>query len=318
MKVGDVMSIRKVGIIGVGHVGSHVASSIVTQGACNELVIIDKDIKKALSNVEDLADTITYMPKRVKIKAGGYEDIEDADILVISASKSILREDRLEELGDTIEVADEIIPLIKSSGFKGIIVSISNPCDIIAYHIHEKTGLKVIGTGTVLDSGRLRARLGRHLDLNPKSIEAYCLGEHGDSQMVPWNSAFVNGKPLLEIMKEKPDTYGKLNLEKIAFDTMKAGWNIVVGKGSTEFGIGAATTEVIKAILEDERRVLPCSTILQGQYDENDVYASVPCVVGKNGIEEIIELNLTDKEQEEFHNSCEIMKKSIKAVTINK
>lgn len=308
------MNTRKVAIIGIGHVGSHVASSIITQGVCNELIIIDKDIKKALSHGEDLADTMAYMPKRVKVKVGGYEDIEDADIIVISASGPIFKEDRLEELEGTIEVMDEIIPFIKGSGFKGIIVSISNPCDIIAYYLHKKTGLNVIGTGTVLDSGRLRARLGRQLNLEPKSIEAYCLGEHGDSQMVPWTSAFINGKPLLELMKEKPETYGRLKLENIALDTMKAGWNIVVGKGSTEFGIGAAATEVIKAILEDERKVLPCSTMLKGEYSETNVYASVPCIIGKNGVEEIIELNLTEKEQEEFHNSCELMKERIRAV----
>ena len=132
--------------------------------------------------------------------------------------------------------------------------------------------------------------------------------------MVPWTSAFVNGKPLLELMKEKPDTYGRLKLENIALDTMKAGWNIVVGKGSTEFGIGAAATEVIRAILEDERKVLPCSTMLKGEYSETNVYASVPCIIGKNGVEEIIELNLTEKEQEEFYNSCELMKERIRAV----
>lgn len=312
------MSIRKVAVIGIGHVGSHVASSIITQGICNELIIIDNDIKKALSYGEDLADTMAYMPKRVNVKVGRYEDIENADIVVMSASGPIFKEDRLEELEGTIEVMDEIIPYIKNSGFKGIIVSISNPCDIIAYYLHEKTGLKVIGTGTVLDSGRLRARLGRQLNLDPKSIEAYCLGEHGDSQMVPWSSAFINGKPILEIMREKPYIYGRLRLKNIALDTMKAGWNIVVGKGSTEFGIGAAAAEVIRAILEDERKVLPCSTMLNGEYGETKVYASVPCVIGKSGVEEIIELNLTEKEQEEFHSSCRIIKGRIKAVVSDK
>ncbi|MDM8310917.1 L-lactate dehydrogenase [Clostridium cadaveris] len=312
------MSIRKVAVIGIGHVGSHVASSIITQGICNELIIIDNDIKKALSHGEDLADTMAYMLKRVNVKVGRYEDIEDADIVVMSASGPIFKEDRLEELEGTIEVMDEIIPYIKNSGFKGIIVSISNPCDIIAYYLHEKTGLKVIGTGTVLDSGRLRARLGRQLNLDPKSIEAYCLGEHGDSQMVPWSSAFINGKPILEIMREKPYIYGRLRLKNIALDTMKAGWNIVVGKGSTEFGIGAAAAEVIRAILEDERKVLPCSTMLNGEYGETKVYASVPCVIGKSGVEEIIELNLTEKEQEEFHSSCRIIKDRIKAVVSDK
>ncbi|MFL0167537.1 L-lactate dehydrogenase [Candidatus Clostridium helianthi] len=306
-----IIKTKKIGIIGIGHVGSHVASSIITQGVCDELVLIDIDKKKSESHAQDLSDTIVYMPHRVNVISGTYKDIIDADILVISASKPIFKEDRLEELENNIEVIDEIVPHIKESGFSGIILSISNPCDIIAYYVKKQTGLNVIGTGTALDSARLRCEISRRTGLDSKSIQAYCLGEHGDSQMVPWSTVTVNGKPLLELMKEKSETYGKINLKEIAFKTMKAGWSILLGKGSTEFGIGATTTEIIKAIFHNEKKVLPCSAMLNGSYGQADIYASVPCVIGKNGVEEIIEIHLTKEEQDDFVNSCSVIKRNI-------
>lgn len=306
---------RKVVIVGAGHVGSHCAFALATQGVCDEIVMVDIDLAKANSQAVDLTDAVTYLPHHVEARQGTLEDATDADILVISAGPLPMKnQTRLDTLGATVEIVNTIIEPIIKSGFKGIIISISNPCDVIAHYIWKKTGFpknKVIGTGTALDSSRLRRILASEIGIDQKSIQGYSMGEHGDSQMVPWSHVYIGGKPLFDLMKEKPDTYGKLDLPDLVKRTAYAGWVILNGKGSTEFGIGTALTEVVKTIFHDEKKVLPASTLLQGHYGQSDVFASVPVVIGKDGVEEIIELNLTEEEQKKFNYSCEILKEYI-------
>ena len=221
---------------------------------------------------------------------------------------------RLDFLEGTLKEVDTIIDPILNSGFDGIFVVISNPVDVVTHYIYEKTNFpknKVFGTGTTLDSSRLRRILSKETGIDPKSIQAYSTGEHGDSQMVPWSHVYLGGKPLLDLMKEKPDTFGKLNLDDIAKRAALAAYEIIEGKGCTEFGIGVGLTEIVKTILHNERKILPATTLLEGQYGQTDVFASVPVVMTKDGIEEIVEINLTDDEQEKFSNSCAIIKEYI-------
>lgn len=303
---------RKVVIIGAGHVGSHCGFALATQGVCDEIIMVDIDEAKANSQAVDLSDAVAYLPHHVETRYGLLEECTDADIVVISAGPLPMKDQtRLDTLEATIKIVDTIIDPIVKSGFNGIIVSISNPCDVIAHYIWEKTGFpknRVIGTGTALDSSRLRRILSSEIGIDQKSIQGYSMGEHGDSQMVPWSHVSIGGKPLFDLMKEKPDTYGKLNLPDIVKRTAYAGWVVLNGKGSTEFGIGTALTDVVKTIFHDEKRVLPCSVLLEGEYGQEDVFASVPAILGKDGVEEIIEINLSEKEQEEFNNTCRILK----------
>ena len=190
----------------------------------------------------------------------------------------------------------------------GIVVSISNPCDVIAQYFARITGLNVVGTGTALDSARLCRRLAAMLGVSPHSVCAYELGEHGDSQIAAFSAATVCGKPLTDWMAEQPDTRGQADLYGAWRSTVAAGWDIVQGKGCTEFGIGAAAAAVIKAILHDEKAVLPCSTLLDGPYGQHGVYASVPCILGAAGVEEVIELTLSRGEAEGFAKSCAIIR----------
>ena len=169
----------KIGIIGAGHVGSHVASSLMTQGLCDEIVLLDTDEGKARRHADDIADSVAYMPLPAKIYAGGYEALADADIVVLSACSTIFEQDRLLELDATVKVIAEIAPQLTASGFSGIVVSISNPCDVIAQYFARITGLNVVGTGTALDSARLCRRLAAMLGVSPHSVCAYELGEHG-------------------------------------------------------------------------------------------------------------------------------------------
>lgn len=196
----------KIGIIGAGMVGSHVASSLMTQGLCDEIVLLDTDEGKARRHADDIADSVAYMPLPAKIYAGGYEALADADIVVLSACSTIFEQDRLLELDATVKVIAEIAPQLTASGFSGIVVSISNPCDVIAQYFARITGLNVVGTGTALDSARLRRRLAAMLGVSPHSVCAYELGEHGDSQIAAFSAATVCGKPLTDWMAEQPDT----------------------------------------------------------------------------------------------------------------
>lgn len=313
---------RKIVIVGAGHVGSHCAFALATQGVCDEIIMVDVDEEKANSQAVDISDAVAYLPHHIEVRYGNLEDCSDADIVVISAGPLPMKnQSRLDTLESTLKVINTIVDPIVKSGFDGIFVSISNPCDIIAHYIWEKTGFpknRVIGTGTALDSSRLRRILASEIGIDQKSIQAYSMGEHGDSQMVPWSHVYIGGKPIFDLIKEKPDTYGKLDLIDIVKRTAYAGWVVLNGKGSTEFGIGTALTEVVKTILHDEKKILPCSTLLEGEYGQENIFASVPVILGKNGVEEVIEINLTEQEQEEFNNTCIILKDYIeKAKTIN-
>ena len=207
----------------------------------------------------------------------------------------------------------EIAKNIKSSGFDGIILSISNPADVVTHYLQHALSWdpkRILSTSTTLDSARLRRAIAEEIGIDQKSIQAYALGEHGESQMVPWSAVTIAGKPLSRLREDYPDTYGKLDLPAIAAAGKAGGWIILGGKGSTEFGIGAAIAEVTRALFGDEHRILPVSVLLDGQYGQHNVYASVPAVLGADGVEQIIELNLTAEEQAQFDASCKTMQEN--------
>lgn len=307
---------RKIAIIGAGHVGSHAGYSLASQGLVENIVYIDIDKKKAFSQALDIFDSIVYLPHRIIVKDGDYSDIDDADIMVICAGPlPNMSQTRMDTLGDTVAVMKDIISNIKKTKFAGIIINISNPADVITHYIQNQLNYdykRIISTSTTLDSARLRRAISEEINIDQKSIYAYSLGEHGESQMVAWSTVTIAGKPLFELIKEKPEKYGKLDLNKIAEKGKKGGWEVLGGKGSTEFGIGTSLSEVVKAIICNEHRVLPVSVYLNGEYGQKDVYASVPAVLGKDGVEEIIELNMTEEEKKLFDNSCKIMGENYK------
>ncbi|ANN63682.1 lactate dehydrogenase [Brachyspira hyodysenteriae] len=304
---------RKAVLIGAGHVGSHAGYALAAQGLVEEIIYIDIDEKKALAQALDIFDATVYLPHRVEVKAGTYKDIDDADIMVVCAGPlPNMNQTRMDTLGATIEVMKDITIKIKNTKFSGIIINISNPADVITHYIQNKLNYdpkRIISTSTTLDSARLRRAISEAINVDQKSIHAYALGEHGESQMVPWSAVTIAGKPLFELMKEK-EKYSKLDLKELANKGRRGGWDVLEGKGSTEFGIGTALAEVARAVLCDEHRVLPVSVYLDGEYGQNDVYASVPAVLGRNGVEEIIEIKMNDDEKKLFDESCNVMKKN--------
>lgn len=307
---------RKIVIVGAGHVGSHAGYALISQGLCEEIVYIDIDRKKAAAQAMDLFDATVYLPKRCLVRAGDYTEAKDADLLIVAAgplpdmSKGQTRMDTLRE---TVAIIKDVVENIRTSGFDGIILNISNPADVVTHYIQHALDYpvqKILSTSTTLDSARLRRAISEAIGVDQKSVLAYALGEHGESQMAAWSAVTIGGKPLSQLQKEKPETYGALDLKAIAAEGKAGGWHILAGKGSTEFGIGAAIAEVVRAVFGDENRILPVSTLLTGQYGENGVYASVPSVLNRHGVAEVIELGLTKEELEEFHKSCQTMKEN--------
>ena len=302
---------RKVVIIGAGHVGSHAGFTLIAQGLVDEIVYIDSDHAKAVAQALDLTDATNYLPVRTKVIAGDYSDAKDAQIMIISAGPLPTgNQTRMDTLGQTIAILKDVTKSIKESGFDGIIVNISNPADVITHYIQHTLNWapeRIFSTSTTLDSARLRRAIAQEIGIDQKSITAYALGEHGESQMVAWSAVTIAGKPLSQWREEYPDTFGKLDLDALADAGREGGWTILRGKQCTEFGIGVSIAEVGRAVFHDEDRILPISVLLEGQYGQHDVYASVPARLNREGVADIIELNLTQEEQAEFAASCKTM-----------
>ena len=310
------LNVRKVGIIGAGHVGSHCALSLILQGVADNIILVDVDEQKAKSQALDCMDTVSFLPHRAKIKAGSYEDMKDRDVVVISIGTiDNVAKDRLAELDRSLKIIKSFVPKVMKAGFNGYFVVITNPVDIITYFVQQLSGLpynKVIGTGTGLDSARLRRILSEELDIDAKSIQAYMLGEHGNSQVAAISCAYINGKKLIEYIEKRNPKFEKIDFEAIEARTAAAGWDIYVGKQSTEFGIACTCTDIIRAIFHDEKKVMPCSAFLQGEYGAHGFYAGVPVVIGKDGIEDIIELSLNSSERKKLNKTFDIITHHIK------
>ncbi len=313
---------NKVVIVGTGMVGMSYAYSMVNQGTCEELVLIDLDKKRAQGEAIDLNHGLSFAPRKMNIYAGDYSDCKDAYIICITAGAIQTEgETRLDLLHKNTKIMKSIIGEIKKSGFEGILLIATNPVDIMTYVAQNLSGYdksKVIGSGTTLDSARLRYTLGERLDVNPKDINAYVMGEHGDSQFVAWSYALCGVQPIYQIASRKDTNIDFDDLEQIEDEVRNIAYTIIECKKSTYYGIGMALTKITKAILENENSVLTVSSNLDGQYGHEDVYISVPSIVNKDGVREVIHLPLEESEREKLNNSIKIMKENIDKLDLNK
>ncbi len=298
----------KIVIIGAGHVGSHCAYSLAAFGIGGEIVLLDKIGKLARAQAADIADGVTHMPYRPIVRAGGYDDCADADIVVMAAGVAYTPGmTRLDMLADTVAIMREILPRLKASGFSGVLISISNPADIIADYLRKGLNLtegRVFSTGTALDSARLIRTLSERYGVDRGSVHAFSMGEHGDSQMIPFSAISIGGVPLLQLDPKPPR---ELLLER----TRMIGMEIVGDKACTEFGIGMALCDIAKAVLQDEKRVLPVSAHLRGEYGVSGIHAGVPCVIGRGGVGKILQISLDAQEQEQFLRSADVIAKHV-------
>lgn len=316
------MKTRKVGIIGLGHVGAHVAYSLAVQGIADELVLVDSNEKKVKSECQDLRDSVAYLPHRVNVTIGSYEDLGDCDVIVNSIGKiEILRanQDRTDEMKFTVPAVNSYVDRVKASGFDGVVVNITNPCDVVTQQLAKGLGLprgRVFGTGTGLDTSRLLSALARQTGIDHKSITAYMLGEHGNQQFAAWSSVSFRGKSLEEWAKT--DERFRFDRDALQKESIGGGWVTFSGKFCTEYGIATTAARMVQIVLHDEKQIMPASAELCGEYGETDVFVGVPCVIGKNGVEEVVEIPLNEAEKAEFKKSCDVIRGNIRFVEENK
>jgi len=301
----------KVVLVGTGMVGMSMAYSMLNQGGVNELILIDIDKDKTKGEEMDLSHGLPYAPQKMVIKAADYDECKDAQVVVITAGIAQKPgQTRLELAEVNAKIMKQITESIMASGFNGIIIVASNPVDLMTYVVAEVSGLpknKVIGSGTVLDTARLRYIMADYLKISSKNIHAYIMGEHGDSSFVPWKHAYVGCKRIADVMKD--NHHPMEDLEKIHKDVVDAAYEIIEKKKATYYGIGMALNRLVKAVLNNENSILTVSTYLKdGQYGQDDIYIGVPAVINSTGVRELLDLDLAEEEQAKLDESCKVLK----------
>lgn len=301
----------KVVLIGTGFVGMSMAYSMLNRGGVNELILIDIDKEKTIGEEMDLSHGLPFAPQKMVIKAGDYDECKDAEVIVITAGIAQKPGQTRLELAETnTKIMKQITQNIMNSGFNGVIIVASNPVDLMTYVVAKTSGLpkkQVIGSGTVLDTARLRYIMSDYLQVSSKNIHAYIMGEHGDSSFVPWNHAYVGCKNIKKVMED--DKRPMEDLEKIHQDVVNAAYEIINKKKATYYGIGMALSKLVKAVIDNENTILTVSTYLKdGDYGQDDIYIGVPAIINSKGVRELVKLELTNEEQEKLNNSCRIIK----------
>ena len=299
---------NKVVLIGCGNVGMSYAYALLNQRTyVNKLVLIDLNKDRIDGEVMDLNHCLAYAPSKLSITNGEYEDCKDARIVVIAAGANQKPgETRMDLIHKNAAIFKDIISKVMASGFDGIFVVATNPLDVMTYLTYKYSGLpasRVIGTGTSLDTARLQLIIGKKLCINPKNIQAYVIGEHGDSEFIPWSNANISLQNIKEFFTKK-------ELDDIEDDVRNAAYEIINRKGATYYGIGMAMVRITNAILGNENIIIPLSV-----YDEyNDVYIGMPSILNEKGAERRIRLSLTPSEEERLQNSINVIKESIKSI----
>lgn len=304
---------NRIAIIGCGNVGATTAYELITSGLTRELVLIDKDRQRAAGEAADLQHAVPLV-RPVRVWAGDYKDAARAAVVVITAGvSSHPGETRLDLLGRNVVVVRECVKSLTAENFAGVILMTTNPVDVLAQVAQAESGLpvrRVIGSGTVLDSARLRSLLSAALGIEARSIHAYIIGEHGDSEIAAWSASTIAGLPLRQYCA----TFNHIDFDEMLEQVRRAAPEIIKRKGYTSFAIASCVSRICEAILRDERSVLPVSTMMTGQYGIEDVYLSLPCIVGQGGVERVIELPLNEEELAGLRRSAEILRRTFQSV----
>lgn len=305
---------RKVVLVGAGMVGMSFAYSALNQALCDELVLVDINKRRAQGEAMDLNHGVPFASSTMKIYAGEYGDCGDADIVVICAGVNQKPgESRLELLKRNAEVFQSIIGPVVRSGFGGVFLVATNPVDIMTRVTYELSGFnpnRVFGSGTTLDTARLRYLLGEYFSVDPRNMHAYVMGEHGDSEFVPWSQAMIATKSVLDVCRQSGGRYQIEEMQRLSGEVRDAAQRIIEAKSATYYGIGMSLVRIVRAVLGDENSVLTVSARLRGEYGHKGVYAGVPCIVNGNGVGRVLELQLTEEEQEKMDASCQILEEN--------
>jgi len=305
---------NKVALIGTGFVGSSYAFALLNQGIAHELVMIDLNKEKADGDARDLNHGLAFASP-MKISAGDYSDCKDADLVVITAGANQQPgETRLDLVEKNVKIFKNIVDSVMNSGFNGIFLVATNPVDILTYATWKFSGLpkeRVIGSGTILDTARLRYLVGEHFDIDTRNIHAYIMGEHGDTEFPVWSHTTVGASHLSELIDLHQDNVQK-QLDDIFVNVRDAAYHIIERKGATYYGIAMGLARITKAIFNNENSILTVSALLEGEYDQEDIYIGVPAIINGEGIRKVVELPLNDKERTQFAHSAETLKNVMK------
>ena len=302
---------RKLAVIGLGHVGATVAYTLVTKGIADELILIDKNEDKVIAEQYDLLDMLARIDTSTKIKIQDYDSLKDADVIITPFGNiAALSEGgtRFGEYDHNVAQVKEVGQKIKASGFNGVIVNVTNPCDVITTLLVRYTGLptnQVFGTGTFLDTARMQRAVGQALNEDPKNVSGYVLGEHGESQFTAWSTVRVKDHPMSEVAAEN-----KLDLPDLDNQARRGGWLVFHGKKFTSYAIATCAVKLAQAVLSDAHLACPASVYLE----EYGCYVGYPAVIGANGVEAVNHIPLTPEEKEKLTASANFSAQNVTAV----
>lgn len=310
----QVINNRKAAIIGCGFVGSASAFSLMQSGLFPELVLIDANREKAEGEALDIAHGIPFA-RQMKIYAGDYDDIMDSAVIIVTAGANQKPEEtRLDLVHKNVEIFKSIIPEIAKRDYQGILLIVANPVDILTYTALKLSGMpenRVIGSGTVLDTARLKYRLGEHLCVDSRSVHAFIIGEHGDSEIAVFSSANVSGIPLNRFCEMRGHFAHDESTRRIAEEVKNSAYEIIAKKHATYYGIAMSVKRICEAIVRDEKSILPVSSMMCGEHGISDVVLSMPSIVGKDGIETQVPISLSEEEENRLRESADTLKKVI-------
>lgn len=305
------VNMQKVAVIGCGFVGATSAFSLIQTGLFSEMVLIDANAKKAEGEAMDLSHGSAYLTP-MNIYAGTYDDIVDAGIIVITAGANQKPDEtRLDLVKKNVQIFKSIIPEIKKRNCEGILLIVSNPVDILTEVALKLSGFpsnRVIGSGTVLDTARLKYVLGKHLQVDPRDVHAYIIGEHGDSELVVWSGAQVAGIHINHFCELRGHFNHEEAMERLAQEVRDSAYEIIERKGATYYGVAVAVKRIATAIVKDEHAVLPVSSLMQGEFGLNDLCLSIPTVIGQNGVEKVVDIYLNNDENDKLQSSARALK----------
>lgn len=311
------VNLRKVAMIGCGFVGSASAFSLMQSGLFSEMVLIDANKERAEGEAMDISHGVPFA-RQMKIYAGDYDDIVDAAIIIITAGANQKPDEtRLDLVHKNVAIFRTIIPEIAKRNCQGILLVVSNPVDILTYEAIKLSGFtenRVIGSGTVLDTARLKYELGKHLSVDSKSVHAFIIGEHGDSEIAAFSSANVSGISVSDFCELRGHYEHDKNSRQIAENVKNSAYEIIQKKHATYYGIAMAVKRICEVIIRDEKSILPVSSMMRGAYGIEDVVLSMPAIVGKYGVETQVPIPLNEEETEKLHASAATLKKIIEEV----
>mgnify|MGYP000167651262 FL=1 len=314
-----VINNRKAAIIGCGFVGSASAFSLMQSGLFSELVLIDANREKAEGEALDIAHGIPFA-RQMKIYAGDYDDIMDSAVIIVTAGANQKPEEtRLDLVHKNVNIFKSIIPEVAKRDYQGILLIVANPVDILTYTALKLSGMpenRVIGSGTVLDTARLKYRLGEHLSVDSRSVHAFIVGEHGDSEIAVFSSANVSGIPLNRFCEMRGHFEHEAATRRIAEEVKNSAYEIIAKKHATYYGIAMSVKRICEAIVRDEKSILPVSSMMHGEYGISDVALSMPAIVGKDGVETRVPISISEEEEAKLQESADTLKKVIEGLEL--